>query len=105
MKKEIESILSNDESKSKKMISLYNLGEEIKTISVLMGVRYNFVYNVISNYARVNDVDLRTNTGDSKKAQIEAMIADGKSNTEISKALRTNYNYVYKIAKEFYTTK
>ena len=101
MKKEIEAILTNDESKSKKMIALYNAGEEIKAISVLMGVRYNFVYNVISNYTRVNDIELRTNAGDSKKAQIEQMIAAGKSNTEISKELKTNYNYVYKIAKEY----
>lgn len=105
MKKEIETILSNDESKSKKMISLYNLGEEIKTISLLMNVRYNFVYNVISNYTRINDIDLRTNTGDSKKSQIEKMISEGKSNTEISKELKTNYNYVYKIAKEFVSKK
>lgn len=94
----------NDEtlSKSKKFILLYNENLEIKEISSLFNVRYNFVYNVISNYCRMNDIELRTNTssGSSKKQLIIEMFNSGKSNTEISKELKTNYNYVYKITKE-----
>ena len=101
-KKEINAILGSDLSKSKKMVELYNLGMEIKEIATLMEVRYNFVYNVVSNMCRMNDVELRTNkeTGNSKKALIIAMYQEGKSNTEIAKELKTNYNYVYKITKE-----
>ena len=101
-KKEINVILGSDLSKSKKMVELYNLGLEIKEIATLMEVRYNFVYNVVSNMCRMNDVELRTNkeTGNSKKALIIAMYQEGKSNTEIAKELKTNYNYVYKITKE-----
>ena len=98
-------IINSNDSKSKKMIALYNNGMNIKEISVVLNVRYNFVYNVISNYTRINDVELRTNTTDSKKLQIEKMISEGKSNTEISKLLKTNYNYVYKVSKEYYTSK
>jgi transposase len=89
-------------SKSKKFILLYNEGMEIKEIASLFSVRYNFVYNVISNFCRINDVELRTNKvdGSSKKAQIVELFKQGKSNTEIAKALKTNYNYVYKITKE-----
>ena len=89
-------------SKSKKFIKLYNEGLEIKEISSLFNVRYNFVYNVISNHCRMNDIELRTNqsTGSSKKQLILELFNQGKSNTEISKELKTNYNYVYKITKE-----
>ena len=101
-KKEITTILESNESKSKKMIALYNGGMEIKEIATLMEVRYNFVYNVISNMCRMNDVELRTSkgNGNSKKAIIIEMMKEGKSNTEIAKELKTNYNYVYKITKE-----
>jgi DNA-binding NarL/FixJ family response regulator len=79
---------------------------EIKEIAAAMGTRYNFVYNVISNFARMNDVELRTNKGgESKKATIIEMVKAGKTNTEIAKELKTNYNYVYKIAKEVQAAK
>lgn len=89
-------------SKSKKFIALYNGGLEIKEIASLFNVRYNFVYNVISNYCRMNEVELRTNQvdGSSKKVLIEELFKQGKSNTEIAKELKTNYNYVYKITKQ-----
>ena len=89
-------------SKSKKFIALYNGGLEIKEIASLFNVRYNFVYNVISNYCRMNEVVLRTNQVDasSKKVLIEELFKQGKSNTEIAKELKTNYNYVYKITKQ-----
>lgn len=101
-KKAIETILTSADSKSKKMAALYNGGLEIKEIATMMEVRYNFVYNVISNMCRMNDVELRTNkdNGSSKKAAIIALMNEGKSNTEIAKELKTNYNYVYKITKE-----
>ena len=99
---EIQTIINNATSKSKAMVELYNAGCEIKQIAQAMDVRYNFVYNVVSNYCRMNEVELRTNkeNGNSKKAQIAKLFAQGKSNTEIAKALKTNYNYVYKITKE-----
>ena len=89
-------------SKSQKFIRLYNENLEIKEIASLFNVRYNFVYNVISNYCRMNDIDLRTNVsnGSSKKQLILELFNQGKSNTEIAKELKTNYNYVYKITKE-----
>ena len=89
-------------SKSKKFIALYNEGLEIKEIASLFNVRYNFVYNVVSNYCRMNEIELRTNkvNGSSKKVMIEELFKQGKSNTEIAKELKTNYNYVYKITKQ-----
>ena len=93
-------------SKSKKFITLYNEGLEIKEIASLFNVRYNFVYNVVSNYCRMNEIELRTNqvNGSSKKVMIEESFKQGKSNTEIAKELKTNYNYVYKITKQLVQT-
>lgn len=98
---EINNLINNAASKSKAMIALYNEGLEIKQIAEAMNVRYNFVYNVISNFCRMNEVELRTNkvNESSKKVLIEQLFKEGKSNTEIAKELKTNYNYVYKITK------
>lgn len=100
--KEILKTIETSASKSKAMIALYNNGLEIKEIANQLNVRYNFVYNVISNMCRINDVELRTNKDkeDSKKSLIIKLLNEGKSNTEIAKELKTNYNYVYKITKE-----
>ena len=93
-------------SKSQKFITLYNEGLEIKEIASLFNVRYNFVYNVVSNYCRMNEIELRTNkvNDSSKKVMIEELFKQGKSNTEIAKELKTNYNYVYKITKQLIQT-
>lgn len=101
-KSQMSKVIEGATSKSKAMIELYNSGCEIKEIAEVMQVRYNFVYNVVSNYCRMNEVELRTNKqdGNSKKAQIAKLFQEGKSNTEIAKELKTNYNYVYKITKE-----
>ena len=101
-KNAMNKIIEGATSKSKAMIELYNEGCEIKEIAEAMQVRYNFVYNVVSNYCRMNEVELRTNkeNGNSKKAMIAKLFEEGKSNTEIAKELKTNYNYVYKITKE-----
>ena len=104
---EIQKIINDTTlSKSQKFIKLYNDGMEIKEIASLCNVRYNFVYNVISNHCRMNDVELRTNktSESSKKVMIEELFKQGKSNTEISKALKTNYNYVYKVTKALIAT-
>ena len=99
---EIQTIINNARSKSKAMVELYNEGLDIKQIAQAMDVRYNFVYNVISNHCRMNDIELRTNKGNenSKKVMIEKLFKEGKTNVEISKELKTNYNYVYKITKQ-----
>ncbi len=105
-KKEMQEVVKNAKSKSEGYKLLYNAGVEIKEIANFYGVRYNFVYNVISNYCRVEDVELRTNhrtDGESKKDQVIAMLKEGKACTEISKELKTNINYVYKIRKEVET--
>lgn len=88
-------------SKSAKMKQLFAAGYSVKDIASIMNVRYNFVYNVVSNEVRMKDITIeKTEKSDKKKHIIDLHIA-GKNNTEISKELKTNYQYVYKVVKEY----
>ena len=100
-KAEIRKILEQEISKSQKMIQLYNGGLEIKEIANVMGVRYNFVYNVVSNYCRMNDLQMRVVQKENKKATIIQLIEAGKSNVEISAETKCCYNYVFSVRKAY----
>ena len=103
-KKEMQEVVKNAKSKSEGYKLLYNKGVDIKEIANFYGVRYNFVYNVISNYCRVNGVALRTvKHAVNKKDAIVQMLQAGETPTAISAELKTNINYVYKIRKEIET--
>lgn len=106
--KEIEAVVKNDNlNKSQKMKSLFDLGVEIKDITKLMTdhygslVRYNFVYNVISNYCNMTGIPVQAEEKDGKKEQIIALYLAGKSNKDISITLRTNSNYVFNVLKKY----
>lgn len=101
-KNEIAKIVESNESKSSKMKQLFLKGLDIKTISEIMQVRYNFVYNVVSNMIRVEGLESNVvkETKENKKDEIIKLLNEGKSNIEISKALKCNYNYVWKIVNE-----
>lgn len=102
-KNEMKKVIAGEGSKSAKMIALYNAGVEIKEIATEMGVRYNFVYNVVSNNCRMNGIELRTQKrgdGNAKKDLVIKMLKEGKAPTAISAELQTHINYIYKIRKE-----
>mgnify|MGYP001292067284 CR=1 FL=1 len=101
-KAQIQAVLDNPElSKSKKMIALFELGLPVKDIHELMGVRYNFVYNVVSNYCNMNGIATESTVKDGKKDQIIALFKEGKSLKEIAIELKTNYNYVFNVVKQY----
>jgi transposase-like protein len=103
---EIRKVIEAEGSKSQKMIKLYNEGLEVGEIAKAMGVRYNFVYNVVSNDCRKAGTEIRvTRKQGSVKESIVELIEAGKTNTEISKELGKNYNYVFKVRKEYEATK
>ena len=100
--KKVEVIVSNETtSKSQKMKDLFQLGLEVKEIAVIMNVRYNFVYNVISNQIIVEGLAVETVKKESKKDKVIELHIEGKTNKEIAIELKTNYNYIYKIVKEY----
>lgn len=102
LEKKVEEILQNEGmSKSGKMKELFSLGLEVKEIATRMNVRYNFVYNVISNQVIVEGLQVTTEKKESKKDKVIELHLQGKSNKEIAIELKTNYNYIYKIVKEY----
>lgn len=88
-------------SKSGKMKQLFDLGVEVKDIAKLLGVRYNFVYNVVSNYCIVNEVKVETVKQASKKDDAFGLFDEGKTVKEVAITLKTNYQYIYKLHKEW----
>lgn len=103
---EIRKITEAEGSKSNKMVKLYNAGLEVGEIAKAMGVRYNFVYNVVSNDCRKAGTEIRvTRKQGVVKEAIIALIKDGKTNAEISKQLGKNYNYVFKVRKDYEAAK
>lgn len=89
-------------SKSQMMKDLADLGYSIKEIAELADVRYNFVYNVVSNYFNLNqDFQIENTAKAGKKDEIIAMYLQGKKNKEISIELKTNYNYVFNVIKQY----
>lgn len=101
-KEEIRKVIEAEGSKSSKMLKLYNEGLEIGDIAKLMNVRYNFVYNVVSNDCRKSGTEVRvTKKQGTVKTAIIKCIEEGKTNTDISKELSVNYNYVFKVRKEY----
>ena len=105
-KAEVSKILGSDVSKSAKMIALYIGGMEIKEIAKVMDINYHFVYNVVSNNCRKTGTELRVTTkGGTVKAEIIKLLETGKSNTEISQILHKDYNYIFKVRKEWEASK
>jgi len=98
--REVIKVLSDSElSKSGKMKRLFDLGLDVREIHKEMKVRYNFVYNVISNYVNTNAIPVETAERGAIKKKIEELYRQGKTNKEIAIELRTNHNYVYGITK------
>jgi transposase-like protein len=96
----VEKIVKMEVSKSQKIKDLFDAGLETKDIAELLQIRYNFAYNVISNYARMNDINVDVTPKTHRKDEIVTLAKTGKSLVEISKELKVNYNYVWKIVKE-----
>lgn len=100
--KKVDAIMNNEGlSKSGKMKELFRLGLEIKAIADMLGVRYNFVYNVVSNMVIVEGIEVEQTKQASKKDAVWALLDQGKTAKEIAVELKTNYNYVYKLRKEW----
>jgi hypothetical protein len=96
----IEKVVNNTElSKSQKIRNLFDLGIEVNEISKLLKIRYNFAYNIVSNYININGIKLAPNEKVGKKEQILALHSQGKTVKEISIELKANTNYIYTILK------
>jgi len=100
MKAEVKKIVETDESKSKKIKALFELGMEIKEIAKQLDIRYNFAYNVITNYILAENIEVEKENRITKKDQVKSLYRTGKKAKEIAVELKTNLNYVYKLIGE-----
>jgi hypothetical protein len=80
-------------SKSAQIRRLLDDGKTISEVADIVGVRYNFVYNVASRH--MDKLPTRQQEGKSQSARIREMLDEGKTVTEIKKALGLDYNFVY----------
>lgn len=100
-KKEASVVINNQEmSKSAKIRELFDGGWEIKAIAEALNIRYNFAFNVLQNHIIRNDIVVEKSERNSKKDEIVALLKEGKSLADVSRATKTNYNYIWKISKE-----
>ena len=101
-KKVVEVIGNEKLSKSGKMKELFMLGLEVGELAKRLDVRYNFVYNVVSNMINVEGLSDKVGSErkESKKDIVERMMKEGKSCKDICIELKCNNNYVYKLMKE-----
>lgn len=77
-------------------------GMDVRDISKVLDIRYNHVYNVVKNEVIVHGLEVEQSVRggeNSKKAQILAALAEGKTITQIATEQKCLYNYVWQIAK------
>lgn len=109
IKAELKKLKEGTQSKGATIRALFAGGLSVKEISEVTAIRYNHVYNVCNNEVLKNHLETEVSTsreGGTKKAQILALLAEGKTITEVSRELQCLYNQVWQIAKaEGYTNK
>ena len=100
--KTIEDVLKSNLTKSNKMTTLYvDFELNIKDIKDLLDVRYQFVYNVVSNYCNLNDVELRSAKKENKKDDIIKLYTENKySIKEIAALTKSHYNHTRLVIRE-----
>lgn len=98
---QVKEVVNAELSKSAKVKVLFEHGFEVKEIANLLNIRYNFAYNVIQNYVVVNSIPVETAKKETKKDAVYGLFDEGKTLGEVSKELKMNYNYVWKLHKEW----
>ena len=101
-KEEIQKVVAMEGvSKSAKIRNLFDGGLEVSEIATLLNIRYNFAFNVLQNYIIMNEIPTsKTDKSNSKRAEIVKLLGEGLSLADVSRATKTNYNYIWKINKE-----
>lgn len=99
---EVKKMNEGSQSKGATIRSLFAGGWSVKEIAEFTGIRYNHVYNVCKNEVVVHGLETEATgraAGNTKKAKILELLAEGKSITEVSQELKCLYNQVWQIAK------
>ena len=94
---EVRKMVEGGVSKSEMIRRLYDEGREVKEVSDLVGVRRQFVDNVIRN----RDGVVRGSKKVNKSEMMRKLFEEGKKVGEVSKELNENYNWVYSVYKKW----
>lgn len=81
--------------------NLFLGGLDVKEIVTATGIKYNHVYNVVSNHVVMNGLDVvKTGRSGGKKDKVIELLKSGKTLKEAAAETQSLYNYVWKIAKD-----
>ncbi len=102
VKKIVDAVKREEKSKSLGMVELHDMGMLAGDIAKTLGVRYNFVYNVVTE--KRGSVH-KKNKEESKSEKIREYANQGLSTTEICKefaknGIYVNYNMVRSVVKK-----
>lgn len=89
-------------SKGAAIRALFAGGLSVKEIANITTIRYNHVYNVVNQEVMKKGLEpevIREREGGTKKAQILALLEEGKTVREVSIELGCLYNQVWQVAK------
>ena len=97
-------VVEKVETKSSKMIAMWQEGTDIATIAEKLGTRYEFPYQVCQRFAKKHNLPFTTNRaeGVSKASIIRELHAKGQKAKEIAKDPRlagTYYAYIWQTCK------
>ena len=98
----IKKMNAGEMSKGACIRELFAGGWSVKEIADFTGIRYNHVYNVCKNEVIVHGLETEATgraAGNTKKAKILELLAEGKTITEVSQELKCLYNQVWQVAK------
>jgi len=89
-------------SKSAQIRDLYkNTNLTVAQIADMIGVRYQFAYNVISQYCTKTGTEVRKARSTSTSAQIRELVEQGLTPGQIAKQLGINYVFAHQVAKKY----
>lgn len=83
-------------SKSDRIRTIYDMGFEVKEVADMIGIRRQFVDNVI----RQRDGEVRKTKSVNQSQKFRDLFEDGMTVAEIAKAENANYNWVYAVIKK-----
>lgn len=88
-------------SKSQQIRELYNKGLTVAQVAEEVGVRYQFVYNVVSRMCNKQGVEVRKANPITTSQRIRELVDEGLTVGQIAKKLNTNYVFVHQVVKRY----
>lgn len=88
------------QSKSEKMRQMYDEGKSVSEIAKELGVRYQFVYQVIDKHTKGNMRKDKSSTP-SKSETFRQMYDEGYTIGEIAEKTGSNYTFVFNVIKKY----